>query len=276
MSTLPDAVRASEWAGRTEAAVLAVATAGVALMALRGSALMARDAEGGQLKTVADEAAEGWVLGYLGAAFPGDVFLSEEAFEREGKAWVPPAAYWTVDALDGTRSYADGYDGFCVQVAYVRDGEVCVGAIAEPAAGRCYLAARGAGGWVREAGGEFRRLEIAHDPEWPASPVFVDSTRPAGVPGEWFRAHDARFLELGSIGLKICRVADGSAHVFLKALRFKLWDVAPGDLLLREAGGALTLWNGERVPYGTEQVVFEDVLAAPAALAPRLVAEIAH
>ncbi len=275
MSPLPEPVAAGAWAARAQAALLAVETAGVALMALRGSALSARDAEGGQLKTVADEAAEGWVLGYLGAAFPGDIFLSEEAFEREGKAWVPPAAYWTVDALDGTRSYADGYDGFCVQVAYVVDGEVRVGAIAEPAAGRCYLAAQGAGAFVRDAGGAFRRLALAPGAEWPSNPVFVDSTRPAGVPGEWFRAHDARFLELGSIGLKICRVADGSAHVFLKVLRFKLWDVAPGDLLLREAGGALTLWNGERVPYDTAQVVFQDVLAAPAALAPRLAAEIA-
>jgi 3'-phosphoadenosine 5'-phosphosulfate (PAPS) 3'-phosphatase len=74
------------------------------------------------------------------------------------------------------------------------------------------------------------------------------------------------FIECGSIGLKICRVADGSADVFAKELTFKLWDVAPGDLILREAGGRLGLWTGEAIPFNTKQVYFENLLAAPSGL----------
>src|SRR5262249_4365491 len=86
-------------------------------------------------------------------------------------------------------------------------------------------------------------------------------TRPTGVAGEWFTKNGATFVELGSIGLKICRVADGSADVFLKRLVFKLWDVAPGALILSEAGGTLGLWDGSAIPFGGQQVHFRDLLA---------------
>lgn len=233
-------------------------SAGAGLLRLRGGPVRAWE-EGAQIKTGVDVAAEGWVLGLLRAEFPGDVFLSEEAFDGGEGEWDPPAAYWTVDALDGTRSFVDGYPGFCVQMAYVVDGVPRLGVIGEPVAGACYLAAEGGGAWRVDAGGA-ARLRVADEGR---APVFVDSTRPGGPAGALYRAWGCEFLECGSVGLKICRVAEGAADVFAKWFTFKLWDVAPGEVLLREAGGRLGLWSGEPVPYGTSQVRFTGVLAAP-------------
>ncbi len=236
-------------------------------MALRGRGMEGREAAGGQLKTAADHVSEERVYGCLREQFPSDHFLCEERFEQSGLEWTAPGAFWTIDALDGTRSFVEGYDGFCVQVAYVEGGRVMLGVVHEPVRGVSFWAVRGQGAyWQAGNSGTPGRLNIRRTTKWPPDPVFADSTRPGGDVGRFMAARNGRFLECGSIGLKIIRVAEGAAHVYAKALTFKLWDVAPGDLILEEAGGRLGLWDGSPIPYGGTRVRFENILAAPEAL----------
>jgi len=49
----------------------------------------------------------------------------------------------------------------------------------------------------------------------------------------------SRYLECGSIGLKICRVAEGQANIFFKNVVLKDWDLVPPGLIIQEAGGSL-------------------------------------
>jgi fructose-1,6-bisphosphatase/inositol monophosphatase family enzyme len=248
---------------RLEAGRHAVLGAGAALLSLRGAALAAVERDYDQLKTAADNAAEGWVVGLLKGTFPGDVFIAEEDVDARRGHWSGrlPARYWTVDALDGTRSFAEGYDGFCVQVAYIEDGRVLLGLVYEPVREMLYWAVRGRGA-VREHRGTVTTLRLERTVTWPHAPVFVDSKPPRGAVGEVMRQVGGTFLECGSIGLKICRVADGTADVFAKALRFKIWDVAPGELILDEAGGCLTDWRGQRPDYAGRELVYQNLIAA--------------
>lgn len=252
--------------GRFRVARSAVQAVGAALMFLRGKDTSGWQSFGGQLKTSVDKAAEGWVLGYLGALYPQDRFLCEELFEQTGEAWNAPAVFWTIDALDGTRSFVEGFDGFCVQVAYVEDGQVKLGVVHEPVRRVTYWALEGQGAFRQTEDGECKRLQVQLLTGWPPKPVFVDSTRPDGPVGRLMANRSGQFLECGSIGLKVCRVADGTAHMFAKALTFKLWDTAPGDLILQEAGGRLGRWSGEPVRYDGKQVYFENLLAASTTL----------
>jgi 3'(2'), 5'-bisphosphate nucleotidase/myo-inositol-1(or 4)-monophosphatase len=268
---LPPDLVGSPWAHRLEVALSAVRSAGAALMELRGT-IRGEEAGGGQLKTSTDLAAEGWVLGYLAGSFPDDVFLAEERYEIAGERWPGRERYWTVDALDGTRSYVDGFSGFCVQVAFVDEGEPRIAAIAEPVTGAAYVAAAGFGAW-RLVDSEARRLMTASS-ELAIGTRFVDSTLPTGAPGELFHRLGGRFVECGSVGLKICRVVEGAADVYAKRFRYKLWDVAPGELLLREAGGVLSSWNGTRIDYSAAATHFETLLAAPAGVHGELVREL--
>jgi 3'(2'), 5'-bisphosphate nucleotidase len=260
MSALPATIEKSEWADRVRAARDALESAGAGLLSLRGKSHSTTDV-GGQLKTSVDRAAEGWVVGYLRAAFPADRFLAEEEFDA-GARWTPAESYWTIDALDGTRSFVEGFDGFCLQAAFISGGRVRAACVHEPVARATYLAAEECGAFRIDDSGE-RRLKISARTAWPNVPVYVDSTRPSGPLGMLLESHGARFLESGSIGLKICRVADGSADLFVKALAWKLWDVAPGQLILEEAGGRLGLWNGAPVNYESGEVRFKNLLAAP-------------
>lgn len=242
---------------RLDVAKEAVRTAGAGLMSLRGKAIAARS-EGDQLKTAADAAAEGWVLGYLKTFFPEDLYLAEETYESHGQLWKASDSYWTVDALDGTRSFAEGYDGFCVQVAYIEKGEVQLGVVYEPVRDVLYWGSQGNGAFAAIRQSNPQPL-LVKTPT--TSTIFIDSKKPEGVVSSLMMQSATSFLECGSIGLKICRVAEGKADVFAKSFRFKTWDVAPGDVILREAGGRLGLWSGESIYYDRSTVHYNDILA---------------
>lgn len=259
---LPPSTLSSPHAERAAIAMRACVSAGAGLMSLRGQPIVSRTA-GDQLKTSVDRAAEGWVLGLLRATFPKDRFLAEESYEDDSSWAGGPSPYWTVDALDGTRSFVDGYDGFCVQVAFVIGGEPRLGVICEPVSRRVYLGIAGAGAWRIDETGAARLQATATESGWPQNPRFVDSTRPGGKESALFDRLGGRFIECGSVGLKICRVAEGSADVFMKRFRFKLWDVAPGEVILREAGGSLGNWEGKPFDYLASNVVQTSLLAAP-------------
>lgn len=273
MLDLPSALSDSPWASRARVAIAAVSSAGAALTVLRGSPVQARE-QGTQLKTSVDLAAEGWVLGLLGGSFPDDRFLAEEQYAAHGH-WQPTSdPFWTVDALDGTRSYVEGYAGFCVQVAFIVDGRPVLGVIAEPVTERCFVAIRGRGGHDLGVGRPPRVLPRRSCAGWPARPRFVDSTSPTGRVGHLVAAHGGRFVECGSIGLKACRVAADEADVYAKAFRFRLWDVAPVEVLLEETGCGLRLWTGERVDYSGRVLEYADLAAAPDALLEPLLEEL--
>jgi len=261
---LPDELKASEWASRTEVAVAAVTSCGAALRALRGAQILATD-DGVQLKTNVDLAAEGWVLGLMEASFPGELFLSEERYDNgRGPVLQGARGFWTVDALDGTRSYVDGFDGYCVQVAYIENGVVEVGVIAEPANSTCFVAIRGQGAFALTEGAGARSLKLDPNSAWPAKPRFVDSTLPKGPAGAVFERLGAELLECGSVGLKLCRVAEGRAELYAKEFKLKIWDIAPGEVILSEAGARLVDWAGEPFPYTGKVTHFSNVAAIAA------------
>ncbi|MEO8180410.1 MAG: inositol monophosphatase family protein [Deltaproteobacteria bacterium] len=280
MPELPNAWLDSRWAPRLRAAVEAVSSAGAALCALRGAHVEAREVET-QLKTSVDLAAEGWVLGLLRGSFPEDRFLAEES-HAAGHTWLgskgadAPSSgepYWTVDALDGTRSYVEGYAGFCVQVAYVEGGRPVFGAIDEPLARRCFVALEGGGAYELSRDGPCR-LPPRVAADWTGLPRFVDSTLPRGVVGDLLREQSGQFVECGSIGLKACRVVQGAADVYAKAFRFRLWDVAPCEVLLRETACSLRLWSGAPIDYSGQSIEFSDLVAAPTGSMPALLARL--
>jgi 3'(2'), 5'-bisphosphate nucleotidase len=276
MLELPPRLRASPLAQRLSTAVDAVTSAGAALMSLRGAAVSSREL-GSQLKTSVDVAAESWVLALLRGRFPEDRFLAEEA-HAESDSWGAGRAegdpFWTVDALDGTRSYVEGYDGFCVQLAYIDQGRAILGVVAEPVAGRCLVAVDGCGAY-EVAGAASRTLEARTSIAWPARPRFVDSTLPSGRIGRLFAERHGEFVECGSVGLKACRVAEGRADVYAKEFTFRLWDVAPAEVILRETGCGLRLLQGDPIDYSGRRVEFKDLIAAPLGLLELVLASLA-
>jgi 3'(2'), 5'-bisphosphate nucleotidase len=195
-----------------------------------------------QLKSEADLIAEKLIIGAVGALTPKLPVVSEEDLSSHGVDRL--ARYWLVDPIDGTASFCGGYAGFVTQIALMEGARPLLGAVYGPALDLMYLAEQGAGatangvklavGWQ---GGDVVQTDNYPEPRGIAK--LLHEQLPC-----------AGYLESGSIGLKICRVADGQADLFVKDVTVRDWDLAPGHLILREAGGVLTDLRGHGIDYG--------------------------
>ncbi len=224
-----------------ETMVRAVRAAGEAAMAARAAGISVRAKADSSPVTCADEAAEAAVLAILAEAAPGIPVVAEE---RVAKGEVPDtgapggdAAFFLVDALDGTKEFVNGGDDFTANVALIRGGVPVLGVVGQPAAGAIYLGALGSGAWKEQAGTR--------------APIAVRRPDPAGLVAVASKSHRtpetddylARFnvRESVSIGssLKFCLVAEGRADLYPRLGRTMEWDTAAGHAVLIAAGGAV-------------------------------------
>ena len=205
---------------------------GKTILELRHSAASAGTWEGAQLKTEADRLAHQQLrnrLENLGVNIP---VISEEDFQSQ--AHVRPKLYWLIDPIDGTASFSDGFDGFVTQIALMDKGRPVLAAVNAPALKLTYLAAEGQGATLNG-----KRLNVSSTSN---RKILIDNyPEPRGIAASAIRSLQCTgYIESGSIGLKICRIADGKADLFIKDIVLRDWDIAPGHLILTEAGGEIT------------------------------------
>lgn len=220
--------------------------------------------EGGQFKAAADRMAHTALRDRLARLDRSVPVLSEE--DPDSLTGPRPRRYWLIDPIDGTASYAHGYPGYVTQAALMAEEQPVLAAVHAPEADVCYTAERGIGAWAN--GRPLPRLAAVP----PGSGVLIDNTaEPRGLARSAYRRFGyTRYRECGSIALKLCAVAEGSAHLFLKDVPVRDWDVAAPHLLLDQTGGALLRLDGS--PFGYRGGFEHSGLIA--ASAPRTAAEV--
>jgi 3'-phosphoadenosine 5'-phosphosulfate (PAPS) 3'-phosphatase len=218
-----------------------------------------------QLKSDADLVAEQFILDALNRLSPALPAVSEEDLTSHGVD--RRIRYWLVDPIDGTASYCGGYAGFVTQVALMEGAQPVLAAVYAPAMERMYLAERGCGARVN---GDCLALGPVRE-----GVVLTDNyPQPRGIAKLLVeKLPCVGYIVSGSIGLKICRVADGSADLFVKDVAVRDWDLAPGDLVLREAGGVLTDLEGRPIEYSSGMEQTGGLVAAASAGLARRVAD---
>lgn len=208
---------------------------------------------GTQIKSEVDGIIEKLILGKL----LHETVISEEKYESN-ESKIDTNTYWLIDPIDGTGSYVEGFPGYCVQMSYVLDGEPIIGVVHAPDLNVTYFAIKNKGAFKKE--NTTTRLKITPQ-EVPLR--YVDN-RPAK--GETKKALDSiraeEFVECGSFGVKICFIADNKADVFYKDVKFKTWDTAPGELILKEAGGFIQTLGGKDIDYSGNNVYYESLIAS--------------
>lgn len=197
--------------------------------------------EGTQFKAEADLRAHALLSQKLGDIDPSIPVISEEDIASQGGE--RPDRYWLIDPIDGTASFAGGFPGFVTQAALIVDCRPVLAAICAPAFGQLYLAEHGGGASLN--GQRLAPLRL------PQRRLLIDNyPQPRGTALTVFAALDCTgYVECGSIALKICRVADGTADLFFKDVAIRDWDIAAPDLVITEAGGILRLIDGEVPGY---------------------------
>jgi myo-inositol-1(or 4)-monophosphatase len=191
------------------------------------------------LVTEADLAAQEVIRSTVLGAYPDHFLLGEEGPHPDETA--PRATFrWIADPLDGTTNFVHRVPHYAVSLALEHDGRVLVGAVYDPTRGECFTAAAGRGAALN--GQPIHVSDVA---------ALSDALAATGFPAKVTRdSLDLRvFLEAvfhsqavrrtGSAALNLCYLAAGRFDV-LWAFSTKIWDVAAGTLLVREAGGVVT------------------------------------
>jgi 3'(2'), 5'-bisphosphate nucleotidase len=220
-------------------AIAAVEEAGQRLLAWRAEGRFNAEQVGHTTKAEVDRLAHDCLAQVLGVS--GYPVLSEE--EPEAFEVARPARYWLIDPLDGTASFVGNYSGFVTQVAFM-DGRCPVAAaVCAPALDLLYTAITGAG-----ATANGRPLHTL--PPVNGIHLIDNYPEPRGIAA---RVHAGLpcggYVESGSIGLKICRVADGTADLFVKDVPVRDWDLAAPHLVLNEAGGSMLRLDQNQFSY---------------------------
>jgi myo-inositol-1(or 4)-monophosphatase len=205
------------------------------------------------LVTDADRAAEEAVLSFLRGRFPGASILAEESGASGGSA---DGLRFFVDPLDGTTNYAHGVPHFAVNVAVADPGGLAAGATLDPLRGELFLAGRGEGAFL---GGE----RLRHS----GATTLHGALLVTGFPYDVHEHHDlplrlfgafmrrARAIRrFGAAALDLAYVACGRFDGFWET-GLKPWDLAPGLLLVREAGGEVADFEGGDRALETGRVI---------------------
>jgi histidinol-phosphatase len=193
--------------------------------------------------TQADRDSEAAILAVVREAFPEHAFLGEETGEHAGSA----ETRWIVDPLDGTKGFTRGREFWGALVALEHRGDVVAGAMALPARGETYWAAKGLGAWMRAGDAEPRALRVSGIAAW------EDATLSFGEPYELLRPPLLERIAALAISAQAARcygdlagcalVLQGRAEAWVEA-GVRIWDIAALRVLVEEAGGRFTDLEG--------------------------------
>ncbi len=194
------------------------------------------------LVTEADLLSERKILEIINTEFPSHGILSEEAgASGEGAEYT-----WIIDPLDGTNNFYFGIPVFCVNIALVRRGEVVLGVTYDPMRNETFYSVKGKGAHlngkkirvsaVKTLDKASAGVDLGYDVE--RSKDLLDMAT-----GLWPKLHCLRLT--GSSALGLAYVACGRFSLYFHKYLYP-WDVASGLLLIREAGGEVTRYDGKQ------------------------------
>ena len=204
------------------------------------------------LVTEVDRACEDLVLATLRGRFPDhDIVTEERHLERTGSSHV-----WFVDPLDGTTNFAHGYPFFCCSVGLALDGRAVAGAVYDPLREELFTAERGDGAFLNG-----RPLRVS------TASALLSSLLVTGFPYDLREDVPAkvrlfnRFVGLargirrdGAAALDLSYVAAGRVDAFWEE-RLQPWDMMAGTVILEEAGGRVTRFDGSPVGVRADEVL---------------------
>jgi myo-inositol-1(or 4)-monophosphatase len=201
----------------------------------------------------ADIAVDELIRQRLQSATPNYGWLSEESVDDRTRLAKQRA--WIIDPIDGTRAYLGGREDWSISAALVEDGRPRLAAVFAPATDEFFFAREGGGTTCNEA--VVSASKGSHfDIDRMAGPHFLlNRVRGATSP-------ELRNFKIGSLALRISRVAQGALDAAFVGGNSHDWDLAAADLLVREAGGLLTTLRGDALMYNRVQVQHEVLLAA--------------
>ena len=207
-----------------------------------------KDGVRGDVVTEVDILCEKEIIGRIQSTFPNHAILAEESGDSKGNA----KSKWIIDPLDGSLNYSHGYPCYCVSIGLEHDGEPIIGVIYNPNLDELFVAERGQGATLN---GKAIKVSSVSTLE---KSLLVTGFSPKIMGSEDDNLkHFCNFMKScqavrrpGSAAMDLCYTAMGRFDGFWEAC-LSPWDMAAGVLIVREAGGRVTAFDGESLSiYG--------------------------
>jgi myo-inositol-1(or 4)-monophosphatase len=185
--------------------------------------------------------------------YPRHSLLTEESGLFQGD----PDWLWIVDSLDGTGNFADFNPFFSVCIALMHQNELLLGAIYAPAIDEFYFAEKGKGAYLNRV-----KIQVSDISDLSQSYILYceGGDKDRGRTGELLQKVYPRVTDirkLGSAGLETAWVAAGKGEAYFST-KIEPWDVAPGVLLVQEAGGKVSDFQGNPWKPQTGDLLFSN------------------
>ncbi|MEJ1158120.1 inositol monophosphatase family protein [Prosthecomicrobium sp. N25] len=207
----------------------------------------------GDFVSAADRKSEEILQQELARARPGFGFLMEEGGTIEG---TDGQHRWLIDPLDGTTNFLHGIPVFAISVALERQGTIVAGVVYNPVMDELYVAERGGGAFVNDRRLRVSRRANLHDCVIGTGvPTLGRPNHPAYLKElEAVMAETAGVRRVGAAAIDLCWVAAGRFDGFFEH-DLNPWDVAAGMLIIREAGGFVSDFDGRDKIFETGGIV---------------------
>lgn len=231
----------------------AVREAGALALSMFGTSVKTWTKGHGSPVTAADIAVNDLLRQRLMGTAPQIAWLSEESADEQVR--LAARRVWVIDPIDGTRAYIAGRTDWAVSAALVEEGRPVIAALFAPAEPAFYAAVAGNGATLD--GAPIAAADIAQ----------LEGARVAGP-----KSYLERLAALGllfepvprihSIALRFARIARGTLDVAFSGGSSHDWDLAAADLLVHEAGGAMTTLAGRPLLYNRAELTHGPLIAA--------------
>lgn len=214
-----------------------------------------------------DKASEAAIIEVIQKSYPDHTIITEESGALEGK---DSDVQWVIDPLDGTTNFVKGLPHFAVSIAIRVKGRTEVGVVYDPICNELFTAVRGEGAKLNDM-----RLRVQEKRELQGTilatgfPFKKTSLMPTQFSMMSSLATEvADFRRTGSAALDLCYVAAGRVDGYFE-MGVKAWDVAAGDLIVRESGGLVCDFNA-----GHHYLTAGHIVAAPARIVKEILSKI--
>jgi histidinol-phosphatase len=194
----------------------------------------------------ADRAVESALRDLLGRARPDDALIGEEYGDSGGGV-----RRWIVDPIDGTKNFVRGMPVWATLIALSDHDRTVVGVVSAPALGRRWWAARDAGAWTSDLDGTVRRCQVSQVGS--LADAYLSYSSLSGWPDGGRSGGFAALLDsvwrtraMGDFWSHVL-VAEGAIDLSCEP-EVSLWDIAPLQVIVEEAGGRFSDLKGEARP----------------------------
>ena len=222
-----------------------------------------------------DKGSEQMIVKALRELLPQAGFITEEGTTKDDAvanadavANQLPTYTWVVDPLDGTTNFIHGFAPYAVSIALCRGREIVVGVVYEIVSNECFYAWQGGGAFVNA-----KPIHVGNSPIGDALlclqlPYNSDAYKPVIKRLiDHFYGNVGSIRMLGSAAIALCYVAAGRLDAYAERY-IGQWDYMAGALIVKEAGGRVTNYDGEDYfmegdsVVATNAIVHQDILKA--------------